>query len=104
SKTDILRVGAALTAASPLAGPPHVRVTGFCRSLLNLGVRLTANEDSRACEIEPEQKRRHRIQSPLDPLGRTEMLLACPKQQCRGKPEANPYNCAGDTPLPPPIF
>src|SRR5260370_35869797 len=75
-----------LSPASPLAGPPHVRVTGFCRSLLNLGVRLTANEDSRACEIEPEQKRRHRIQSPIDPRRRTEMLLRYPNQHDEGKP------------------
>ncbi len=69
SRPQCLRVGAALAAASPLASLPRVHVTGFRRGFLNFGVDLTADEDSRACEIEPQQKRRYWIQSAVDPLG-----------------------------------
>src|SRR5579872_651971 len=65
------------TAAS-FPGPPHVRVTRFGRGLLDFGVSLAADKDSRTGEVKPQQKRGHRIQFSIDP-GRAEILLVHPK-------------------------
>jgi hypothetical protein len=63
----MLLVRTTLATAASLSGLPHVRVTGFRRGFLNFGVRLTPNKNSRACQVEPQQKRGHGVQSSIDP-------------------------------------
>jgi hypothetical protein len=62
-------------AAASFRRSPYVRVTGFGCGLLNFRINLAADEDSCACEIEPQQKGGHWLKSRIDPFGRAEAIL-----------------------------
>ena len=73
-------IGILSSTAASCPGSSYVTAMSFRRSLLNFRVRLAADKDSRASEIQPKQKRNHRIQASIDSL-RAEVILINAKQR-----------------------
>ncbi len=75
--------GTTLATAASFLMPLFVGATDFGGCLFNFRIRLAADKDCRAREIQPKQKLNHRIQASIDSV-RTEVILIEPEQKRRG--------------------
>jgi hypothetical protein len=63
-----LEASPSTSAAARVPGSSYVRVTRVRRGFLDFRINLASNEDSRAREIQPQQKRNHRLHFCIGPL------------------------------------